>query len=96
MSAKYKHLLILLVCLMPFPSKAITLKNADSEARKLTIIEGARKTTIDIKPAELRNGICESTCEIETADGDVYEFDGNEFVVIEEGLLYIEDTPVRQ
>ncbi len=96
MPVKCKRLLLLIACLLPIPADAITVKNADREPRTLTIIEGARKITIDLKPSEQRNGICESTCEIETQDGDVYEFDGNEFVVIEEGLLYIEDAASRQ
>lgn len=74
------------------PAGALTIKNSDPELRKLTILQGQQKTVIELQPSEQRQGVCESACEIETQDGDLYEFDGNESVTIEEGLLYIEDA----
>ncbi|MDX2265144.1 MAG: hypothetical protein NW215_09260 [Hyphomicrobiales bacterium] len=71
------------------PAAALTLKNLDPEDRKVLISENDKKTEKILKPAEVVEGVCAAACEIEAADGYVYEFDGNEFVVIEEGLLFI-------
>jgi hypothetical protein len=86
-------LLIGTVC---FPAHALTLKNMDSQERKLVIKEKDKQTEKVLKPSETLTGFCSAPCEILTADGEVYDFDGNEYVTIEEGILFIgEDLPTH-
>ncbi len=79
----------LLMALAPLTASALTVKNLDPEDRKITIKENEKKTERVLKPSEVMTDACAAACEIETVDGDSYDFDGNEFVTIEEGLLFI-------
>lgn len=81
-----------LLALGPLTAAALTVKNLDPEDRKITIKENEKKTERTLKPSEVMTDACAAACEIETVDGDVYDFDGNEFVTIEEGLLFIGDA----
>ncbi|MBC8050848.1 MAG: hypothetical protein H7X92_12005 [Chitinophagales bacterium] len=91
---------VLMLCalqlaLAQLTAAALTVKNLDTEDRKITIKENEKKTERTLKPSEIVTDACAAACEIETADGDVYDFDGNEFVTIEEGLLFIGDTDTQ-
>ncbi|MDZ4790753.1 MAG: hypothetical protein SGJ17_06010 [Hyphomicrobiales bacterium] len=88
---------VLMLCasqlgLAPLTAAALTVKNLDPEDRKITVTENDKKTERTLKPSEVMTDACAAACEIETVDGDVYDFDGNEFVTIEEGLLFIGDA----
>lgn len=79
-----------------FPAHALTLKNMDSQERKIVIKEKDKQTEKVLKPSETLTGVCAGACEIVTQDGDTYDFDGNEYVTIEEGILFIgEDLPTH-
>jgi xanthine/CO dehydrogenase XdhC/CoxF family maturation factor len=69
---------------------ALTLKNLDPEERKIVVIENDKRSEVVLKPNEVLKGACKAACDIETADGTLYDFDGDEAVVIEEGLLVID------
>ncbi len=79
----------LFAVLLPVAASALTVKNLDPEDRKIIIKENDKKTERVLKPSEVMSDVCMAACEIETADGDTYDFDGNEYVTIEEGLLFI-------
>jgi hypothetical protein len=84
----------LLIGAASLPAHALTLKNMDSQDRKLIIKEKDKQTEKVLKPAETLTGVCAGHCEILTTDGEVYDFDGGEYVTIEEGILFIgEDLP---
>jgi hypothetical protein len=86
----------LLIGAASFPAHALTLKNMDSLDRKIVIKEKDKQTEKVLKPSETLTGACSGACEILTADGDVYDFDGGEYVTIEEGILFIgEDLPTH-
>lgn len=71
--------------------QALTLKNLDSESRAVTVTENDKKTKLQLKPSETLGNVCSSACVIETPDGYVYDFDGGESVVIQDGALDIAD-----
>ena len=73
------------------PAEALKLTNRDATEQKLTIQEnnGAREQVL--KPAETIEGFCNSGCTIKLQDGEEYEFDGNEVVSIEEGLIFLDE-----
>jgi hypothetical protein len=73
---------------------AMTLTNHDGTERKITIIEGDKLSDRTLKPSE-KIEICQQSCVIKTPDGDEYEFDGPELVLIEDGILVL-DLPEDQ
>ena len=50
----------------------------------------ARRTGAD-QPSQTVDGFCKTGCTMKMADGEEYEFDGNEVVSIEEGLMFLDD-----
>jgi hypothetical protein len=74
------------------PAQALKLTNRDATEQKMTIQEnsGAREQTL--KPSETMDGFCNSGCTIQMQDGEEYEFDGNEVVSIEEGLMFLDEA----
>ncbi len=73
------------------PAEALKLTNHDAAAQKMIISEnnGSREQTL--APAETLDGFCNSGCTIKMQDGEEYEFDGNEIVSIEEGLMFLDE-----
>lgn len=73
------------------PALALKLTNRDATEQKMTIQEnnGTREQTL--KPSETMEGFCNSGCTIQMRDGEEYEFDGNEAVSIEEGLMFLDE-----
>lgn len=71
------------------PARAITLSNRDSGEHKLTVIEGDKQSERTIKPGE-KLELCPQSCVIRMPDGEDYEFDGGETVLIEDGLLVLD------
>lgn len=73
------------------PAHALKLTNRDTSEHRITIQEnnGAREQSL--KPAETVDGVCNSGCTIKMQDGEEYEFDGNEIVSIEEGLMFLDE-----
>ena len=73
------------------PAKALKITNHDATAQKMTINEnnGSRETTL--APSESIEGFCNGGCSIKMDGGEEYEFDGNEIVSIEEGLMFLDE-----
>src|SRR5262245_14793932 len=86
-----------LVLLLPLslaivsPAQALKLTNRDTVDQKLTITENSATREQTLKPTESVDGFCASGCTIQIQNGEEYEFDGNEVVSIEEGLLYLDE-----
>jgi hypothetical protein len=78
-------------CFIAGPAASLTLKNLDPEDRRIVIKENDKKTEKVLKPQEEVADACAAACEIEIGE-DAYDFDGNEYVTIEEGLLFISDA----
>ena len=73
------------------PALALKLTNRDPVDQKLTITENAASREQTLKPTESVEGFCAAGCTIQIQNGEEYEFDGNEVVSIEEGLLYLDE-----
>lgn len=73
------------------PAEAFKLTNRDPAEQKMTISENNATRDQVLKPAETVEGFCNSGCSIRMQDGEEYEFDGNEVVSIEEGLIFLDE-----
>ena len=71
-------------------ASSITLTNRDSSDQTLIIIEGDRQSERTIRAGE-KLELCDKACVIRLSDGEDYEFDGNEIVSLEEGLLFLDN-----
>lgn len=69
---------------------ALQLVNLDSDSHKLVITEKDVTHEREVKPSEVLDNICMKGCTIKMADGEEYEFEGNEVVSIEEGLMFLD------
>jgi hypothetical protein len=88
------HSLVLVMVLSVMavsPAHALKLTNRDATEQKLTINENNGSREQVLKPSETLEGICASGCTIQIKDGEEYEFDGNEIVSIEEGLMFLDE-----
>jgi hypothetical protein len=84
-------LLTILSLVMASPAAALKLTNRDTAEQKMTISENNAAREQVLKPAETVEGFCNSGCTIRMQDGEEYEFDGNEVVSIEEGLIFLDE-----
>jgi hypothetical protein len=73
------------------PAQALKLTNRDTTEQKMTIQENNGSREQVLKPAETIEGFCNAGCTIKMQDGEEYEFDGNELVSIEEGLIFLDE-----
>lgn len=73
------------------PAEALKLTNRDSSEHRFTIQENSGAREQALKPSETLNGACNNGCTIKMQDGEEYEFDGNEIVSIEEGLMFLDE-----
>jgi hypothetical protein len=73
------------------PAQAVKLTNRDTIEQKMTIQENGGTREQILKPSETVDGVCNSGCTIKMQDGEEYEFDGNEAVSIEEGLMFLDE-----
>lgn len=81
--------LILLALLAP--ATAITITNLDEKEYKITIVEGEKQSTHQLKGSQVLEGVCLKGCTIVIDDGeDQYAVKEGEApgVVIQEGELY--------
>ena len=74
-------------------AEALQLTNRDTADHKIALTEPSGTQEVLIKPSQIIDGICKTGCTMKMADGEEYEFDGNEVVSIEEGLMFL-DEPV--
>ena len=87
--------LYVLMCLAAFAgasqAEALQLTNRDTADHKIAMTEPAGAQEVLIKPSQVIDGICKTGCTMKMADGEEYEFDGNEVVSIEEGLMFLDE-----
>lgn len=70
---------------------ALQLTNRDTADHKIAVTEKDKTEEILIKPSQVIDKICNAGCTMKMADGEEYEFDGNEVVSIEEGLMFLDE-----
>jgi hypothetical protein len=82
----------LCVFLAPQSASALQLTNRDTTNYKLIIAElnGGAKKELETTPSQIIEDICLKGCTITMPDGQEYEFEGNEIVSIEEGLIFLD------
>jgi hypothetical protein len=83
--------LIAILSLISTPAAALKLTNRDTSEQKMTISENSGSRDQVLKPSETVEGFCSGGCSIKMQDGEEYEFDGNEIVSIEDGLMFLDD-----
>ncbi len=72
-------------------AEALQLTNRDTADHKIALTEPSGTQEVLIKPSQVIDGICKTGCTMKMADGEEYEFDGNEVVSIEEGLMFLDE-----
>jgi hypothetical protein len=72
-------------------AEALQLTNRDTAEHKIALTEPVGTQEVLIKPSQVIDGICKTGCTMKMADGEEYEFDGNEVVSIEEGLMFLDE-----
>jgi hypothetical protein len=90
-------ILVVVLSVVAFsPAYALKLTNRDATEQKMTISENTASREQVLKPSETLDGICSAGCTIQMQDGEEYEFDGNEIVSIEEGLMFLDEPAQGQ
>lgn len=75
---------------------ALSVTNRDGTDQKLTITETGKEPRDEtVAPNGVLSNICPQGCVIQLQNGEEYEFDGNEVVSIEEGLMFL-DEPAQE
>lgn len=82
------------VALWSVSAFGITLTNRTPSDQTLIVIEGDRQSERTIKAGEAIT-LCEKSCVIRLPDGEDYEFDGQEIVSLEDGLLFLDNPDDR-
>jgi hypothetical protein len=77
--------------MMTSQAGALQLTNRDTADHKLVVTEKDTEQELVVKPSEILDDICTKGCTIKMSDGEEYEFEGNEVVSIEEGLLFLDE-----
>ncbi len=73
------------------PAQALQLTNRDATDQKIVVTEKTGTQELLLKPSQMLDGVCNSGCTMKMSDGEEYEFDGNEVVSIEEGLMFLDE-----
>lgn len=85
----------LLTCLAALAAasqaQALQLTNRDTAEHKIALTEPSGAQEVVIKPSQVIDGLCKAGCTMKMSDGEEYEFDGNEVVSIEEGLMFLDE-----
>jgi hypothetical protein len=74
---------------------ALSVTNRDGTDQKITITEGEKQREEVIATTKTLSNVCPAGCVIQLQNGEEYEFDGNEIVSIEEGLMFL-DEPAQE
>lgn len=72
---------------------ALTITNNDPVQQTITIVEGDKALELVLAPGQTGGQLCESGCVIRMKNGDEYDFEGVEVVIIEGEVLYLEEVP---
>lgn len=90
--ARSIHLLTCLIALAAASrAEALQVTNRDATDHKIAVTEKSGTQDLVVKASQVLDGICTGGCTIKTQDGEEYEFDGNEVVSIEEGLMFLDE-----
>lgn len=83
-----------MVCLaLANQANALTITNNDPVKQTITIVEGDKASNLILAPGQAGEQLCQSGCVIRMKNGDEYDFEGVEVVVIEGEVLYLEEVP---
>lgn len=77
------------------PAYALSVTNRDGTDQKITITEGEKQRQEVVATMKTLANVCPAGCVIQLQNGEEYEFDGNEIVSIEEGLMFL-DEPAQE
>lgn len=82
----------LCVALIPQYAGALQLTNRDATDHTLIVadLNDGETRELTATPSQVIDGICMKGCTITMSDGQEYEFDGNEIVSIEDGLIFMD------
>jgi len=72
-------------------AQALQVTNRDAADHKISVTDKSSTQELVVKASQVLDGICTGGCTIKTEDGEEYEFDGNEIVSIEEGLMFLDE-----
>lgn len=80
------------VFLAPQYAAALQLTNRDTTDHTLVIanLDGGERQELKASPSQVIDDICVKGCTITMPDGQEYEFEGNEIVSIEDGLIFLD------
>jgi hypothetical protein len=77
------------------PATAATIDNRDVQPYELTIVENTEKSSILVEDSAMLEGICATTCTVKLgAHSQEINVAATDRLVIEDGQLYLEVTPV--
>ncbi|HET6379166.1 MAG TPA: hypothetical protein VFG05_12810 [Methylocella sp.] len=72
------------------PAQALTVSNADAEARKIVVRSGSDSVELVIEPQKTAEPSCQAGCTVELENGEIYEMHGGEEAIIEGGTLFVD------
>jgi hypothetical protein len=79
--------LVLLGLLSALPAQALTITNTDQDPRTVTVKAGSDSNAVTIEPGKSAEPLCKP-CTIELENGELYELEGGEDLVIEDGVIF--------
>jgi hypothetical protein len=71
------------------PAQALTVTNTDPDPRTITVKAGSDSKELTIEPGKAAEPQCKP-CTIELENGELYEMEGGEEVVIEDGVIFVD------
>jgi hypothetical protein len=81
--------LVLLGLLSALPAQALTITNTDQDPRTVTVKAGGDSKALTIEPGKAADPQCKP-CTIELENGELYELEGGEDLVIEDGVIFVD------
>jgi hypothetical protein len=81
--------LVLLGLLSALPAQALTITNTDQDPRTVTVKAGGDSNALTIEPGKAAEPQCKP-CTIELENGELYELEGGENLVIEDGVIFVD------
>jgi hypothetical protein len=79
----------LLGLLSALPAQALTITNTDADPRTVTVKSGGDNNPLTIEPGKAAEPQCKP-CTLELENGELYEMEGGEDVVIEDGVIFVD------
>lgn len=90
-----KPLICAIAVLLPASAAlAAAITNRDSKDVSIFVVEGSQKQNFVLQIGKSVNGVCEKGCVVRLQDSDSveYELEGSESLLIEDGILYYENS----